>query len=105
MSNPLETASQKISLFSKWFAGLGLLIMTAIIAMQVFTRYVLNDSPPWAEQAAAAVRPYVRLDEARSQMRPGTGLGLAIAQNVCNRHGWRLSFERGADRFTVRVAW
>ena len=52
MSNPLSVASGKVSLFAKWFAGIGLLIMTAIIAMQVFARYVLNDSPAWAEQAA-----------------------------------------------------
>ena len=33
MSNVLETGSAKVSLFAKWFAGVGLLIMTAIIAM------------------------------------------------------------------------
>lgn len=52
MSNVLATTSRKVSLFAKWFAGVGLLVMTAIIAMQVFARYVLNASPAWAEQAA-----------------------------------------------------
>ena len=52
MSNPLAAASRKVSLFAKWFAGVGLLVMTAIIAMQVFARYVMNASPAWAEQAA-----------------------------------------------------
>ena len=52
MGSKLAAASGKVSLFAKWFAGIGLLVMTAIIAMQVFARYVLNDSPAWAEQAA-----------------------------------------------------
>ncbi len=56
------------------------------------------------EEAAEALKPYVRLDPARSQNQPGTGLGLAIAQNVCQRHGWALSFERLADGFAVRVS-
>ncbi len=53
---------------------------------------------------AAALTPYRRLEEARSQMRPGTGLGLSIVKNVCNRHGWRLRFERLAPGFRVTVA-
>lgn len=44
--------SRSISLLSKWLASIGLLLMTAIIVVQVFARYVLNDSPVWAEQAA-----------------------------------------------------
>ena len=56
-----------------------------------------------AEQADA-LKPYVRLDPARSQNQPGTGLGLAIAHNVCQRHGWRLSFEQSPGGFSVRVS-
>ena len=32
-----------------WLAGLGLVLMTAFVAWQVFGRYVLNDSPSWTE--------------------------------------------------------
>ena len=78
MSNPLETASQKISLFSKWFAGLGLLIMTAIIAMQVFTRYVLNDSPPWAEQAALLLMIWYVFIAAAAGVREGFHIRIAV---------------------------
>lgn len=35
-----------------YFAGAGLVIMTAIVAWQVFCRYVLNDSPSWTEPGA-----------------------------------------------------
>lgn len=56
-----------------------------------------------ADQAAAAVRPYVRLDSARSQVQPGTGLGLSIAHNICRRHGWQLSFAQTTQGFEARV--
>lgn len=35
-----------------WVAGAGLAAMTAIVAWQVFGRYVLGSSPSWSEQAA-----------------------------------------------------
>lgn len=35
-----------------YFAGAGLVAMTAIVAWQVFCRYVLNDSPSWTESGA-----------------------------------------------------
>lgn len=43
--------------FSKVAAG-GLVIMTIVIAWQVFARYVLNDSPPWSESIALVVMLY-----------------------------------------------
>ena len=54
-------------------------------------------------QADAAVRPYVRLDSARSQTTPGTGLGLSIANNICRRHGWQLTFAQVPEGFEARV--
>ena len=36
-------------------ASAGLVVMTGVIAWQVFARYVLNDSPPWSEAAALIV--------------------------------------------------
>ena len=38
-----------LSTASLWLAGLGLVLMTAFVAWQVFGRYVLNDSPNWTE--------------------------------------------------------
>jgi TRAP-type C4-dicarboxylate transport system permease small subunit len=35
-----------------YIAGAGLVVMTAIVAWQVFCRYVLNDSPSWTEPGA-----------------------------------------------------
>lgn len=55
------------------------------------------------EQHQAALQPYVRLDTARSQNQPGSGLGLSIAHNICQRHGWILSFQQTDDGFVARV--
>lgn len=49
---PFARASAAISQAARWFANAGLIVMSAIIAWQVFARYVLNASPSWAEQAA-----------------------------------------------------
>ncbi len=35
-----------------WLAGIGLVLMTATVAWQVYCRYVLNDSPSWTEPGA-----------------------------------------------------
>lgn len=43
---------REISRAARWVASLGLWMMTAIIAWQVFARYVLNASPAWGESAA-----------------------------------------------------
>lgn len=78
MSNVLSTASGKVSLFAKWFAGIGLLIMTAIIAMQVFARYVLNDSPAWAEQAALLLMIWYVFIAAAAGVREGFHIRIAV---------------------------
>jgi len=78
MSNVLETGSAKVSLFAKWFAGIGLLIMTAIIAMQVFARYVLNDSPAWAEQAALLLMIWYVFIAAAAGVREGFHIRIAV---------------------------
>ena len=52
MSDTSAKLSEKTSEIAKWSAGAGLLLMTGIVAWQVFARYVLNASPAWAEQAA-----------------------------------------------------
>jgi TRAP-type C4-dicarboxylate transport system permease small subunit len=44
-----------ISSVALWVAGIGLVAMTAIVAYQVFTRYVLNSSPPWTEAASIMI--------------------------------------------------
>jgi TRAP-type C4-dicarboxylate transport system permease small subunit len=38
-----------------WLAGAGMIAMTAMVAWQVFSRYVLNASPSWTEAASIMV--------------------------------------------------
>jgi TRAP-type C4-dicarboxylate transport system permease small subunit len=42
----------RINSVALYVAGAGLVVMTAIVAWQVFCRYVLNDSPSWTEPGA-----------------------------------------------------
>ncbi len=55
MSSGLERMSRLLSrlgTLTLWLAGIGLVIMTVVVAWQVFCRYVLNDSPSWTEPGA-----------------------------------------------------
>ena len=38
-----------------WIAAAGMIVMTAMVAWQVFSRYVLNASPSWTEPASILV--------------------------------------------------
>lgn len=52
MQHRMLTAARFFGLVSKlalWIAGIGLVAMTGIVALQVFSRYVLNASPSWTE--------------------------------------------------------
>jgi TRAP-type C4-dicarboxylate transport system permease small subunit len=55
MTHRLEKLSNilsRISTAALYLAGIGLVLMTAFVAWQVFGRYVLNRSPSWTEPAA-----------------------------------------------------
>ena len=92
MSNPLSAASGKVSIFAKWFAGIGLLVMTAIISAQVFARYVLNDSPAWAEQAALLLMIWYVFTESNERAMTSGRCSL-IACKICRVFicGWQVS--------------
>ena len=78
MNNVLSTTSARVSLLAKWFASIGLLVMTAIIGMQVFARYVLNDSPAWAEQAALLLMIWYVFIAAAAGVREGFHIRIAV---------------------------
>ena len=44
-----------LSRLALWIATIGMLVMTAMVAWQVFARYVLNASPSWTEPASIMV--------------------------------------------------
>lgn len=78
MLKHLRVLSQRISTLAKWFAGLGLVVMTAIISVQVFARYVLNDSPAWAEQAALLLMIWYVFIAAAAGVREGFHIRIAV---------------------------
>lgn len=58
MKNGLLRVSRllgQLSTAALWVAGTGLVAMTVIVAYQVFTRYVLNASPPWTEAGSIMI--------------------------------------------------
>lgn len=71
-----------ISQFARWFAGAGLIVMTAIIAWQVFARYVLNASPAWAEQAALLLMIWYVMFAAAAGVREGFHIRIAVFEDA-----------------------
>ena len=44
-----------LSSLALWIAAAGMIVMTAMVAWQVFSRYILNASPSWTEAASILV--------------------------------------------------
>lgn len=49
---PISRVLRAVSNTMLWLAGIGLVVMTVIVAYQVFMRYVVNASPSWTEGTA-----------------------------------------------------
>ncbi|WP_275785902.1 TRAP transporter small permease [Pararhizobium gei] len=59
-----------------YLSGIGLIVMTAIVGWQVFARYVLNDTPSWAEPLALQLMSWFILFGAAVGVRESVHLGL-----------------------------
>jgi len=64
------------------FAATGLVVMTAVIGWQVFARYVLSDSPAWAEAASLALMVWFILLAAAVGVREQFHIGMTAATNA-----------------------
>ena len=62
-----------------WISGIGLVVMTAFVAWQVFGRYVLNQSPSWTEPASLLLMSWFILLGSAVGVRDGNHLGFEIA--------------------------
>ncbi|MBO9587139.1 TRAP transporter small permease [Devosia sp.] len=51
----VSSALRMLSDASLWIAGIGLVAMTAIVAYQVYMRFVVNASPPWTESGSIMI--------------------------------------------------
>jgi TRAP-type C4-dicarboxylate transport system permease small subunit len=56
-------------------AGAAMLTMTGVVAWAVFGRFVLNDTPAWAEQTAMLLLGWVILGAAAAGVREGAHMG------------------------------
>jgi TRAP-type C4-dicarboxylate transport system permease small subunit len=83
----LAKTTAAISRFCVAFSALGLVVMTGIIAWQVFGRFVLGESPAWSEQAALVLMVWYITIAAAVGVREGfhirmTAITDALPQNV-----------------------
>jgi len=73
----VATATSFLARLALWIAGAGLVAMTAIIAAQVFFRYLLNSSLIWSEPASVMIM----------------GWFIFLGAAVGIREGYHLSFD------------
>ncbi|SJZ66930.1 TRAP transporter small permease [Consotaella salsifontis] len=74
----ISAALSVIATVSLWISGIGLVLMTAITAWQVFGRYVLNDSPSWSEPTSVILMGWFIFLGAAVGVREGYHLGFDI---------------------------
>lgn len=75
-----------LSTVSLWISGILLVIMTAAVGWQVFGRYVLNDTPNWAEPLSLQFMSWFILLGAAVGVRDSVHLGLDLLHHVAP--GW-----------------
>ncbi len=64
-----------------WLGGICMVVMVAIVAWAVFGRFVLNDTPAWAEQVAMLLLGWVILGAAAAGVRENTHMGFDILRD------------------------
>ncbi|QLF71641.1 TRAP transporter small permease (plasmid) [Peteryoungia desertarenae] len=85
MSSFMEAVRPGLRLLSTvclYLAGLGVVMMTAIIGWQVFARYVLNDTPSWSEPLSLQLMSWFILLGAAVGVRESVHLGLDIVRHA-----------------------
>lgn len=75
-----------LSAVSLWISGILLVVMTAAVGWQVFGRYVLNDTPNWAEPLSLQFMSWFILLGAAVGVRDSVHLGLDLLHHVAP--GW-----------------
>jgi TRAP-type C4-dicarboxylate transport system permease small subunit len=70
-----------------WTAGAGLVVMTGMVAYQVYCRYILNDSPSWTEPGAVMLMSWFIFLGAAVGVRENNHLGFDVLLYVLPRGG------------------
>jgi TRAP-type transport system small permease protein len=68
--------NRRLARYGMYFSVTGLFVIIAIVSYQVFGRYVLNDSPTWAENLALVLILYVTLIGAAVGVRDAGHIGM-----------------------------
>lgn len=79
MPEIVSAASKAISRLMLILSATGLVLMTGVIAWQVWVRFVLQDAAPWTEQAALLLMVYYVLFAAAAGVREGFHIRLSVA--------------------------
>jgi len=74
----LTRLGAKLSLFALFAAGIGLVLMTVMVAWGVFGRYVLNDTPIWVEAGSLFLMSWFILLGAAVGVRESDHLGFEV---------------------------
>ena len=93
MSGGLQSLARlmrALSWLSLWLAGIGLVLMTAFVAWQVFCRYVLNDSPSWTEPGSVMLMSWFIFLGAAVGVRENIHLGFDVLLYVLPKGGKRV---------------
>jgi TRAP-type C4-dicarboxylate transport system permease small subunit len=97
-----------VSTLSLWLAGFGLVVMTAMVAWQVFCRYVLNNSPSWTEPGAVMLMSWFIFLGAAVGVRENYHLGFDVLLYVLPKSGkkWlRMISDLVAFAFGIGMVW
>ena len=98
----------RLSTLSLWLAGIGLVVMTGMVAWQVFCRYVLNNSPSWTEPGAVMLMSWFIFLGAAVGVRENYHLGFDVLLYVLPKSGkkWlRMISDLVAFAFGVGMVW
>lgn len=76
---------RRLAAVTLWLAGAGLVLMTALVAWQVFGRYVLNATPTWTEPSVLLLMSWFILLGAAVGVREGAHLGFEIGLHYAPR--------------------
>jgi TRAP-type C4-dicarboxylate transport system permease small subunit len=81
VTSKIERLSAVIGVIARialWLSGAGLVAMTAFIAIQVWGRYVMNDTPTWTEVSSVLVMGWFILLGAAVGLREGNHLSFDV---------------------------
>ncbi|PYE90483.1 TRAP transporter small permease [Phyllobacterium leguminum] len=87
MSHFMQTVRPTLAWLSRaslYTAGAGIVAMTAIVGWQVFARYMLNDTPSWAEPLSLRLMSWFIMLGAAVGVRESVHLGLDFVRHAAS---------------------